>query len=107
LRNEKPPTPAPPEYSRASANIKTNKLFNSTLVDQTDESIALLRKQNSFDEQQPLFYQPPQPIAGLKTDASRRNDNEECFNDKKNSPLNNFNTNSTQQQKQQLNFMLP
>jgi len=107
LRNEKPPTPAPPEYSRASANIKTNKLFNSTLVDQTDESIALLRKQNSFDEQQPLFYQPPQPIAGLKTDASRRNDNEECVNDKKNSPLNNFNTNSTQQQKQQLNFMLP
>ena len=63
----------------------------------------------SFDEENhhhhhhTLFYEPPQPIAGLK-DILNMNEND----DKKNLIISNVSSlNSIQQQKQQLNFMLP
>ncbi len=112
LRNEKPAAPAPPEYIR-HPTLK-NKLFNNNnnsilqqLVDSTDESSSLIRMPYSFDEENhrhhTLFYEPPQPIAGLK-DILNMNEND----DKKNLIISNVSSiNSIQQQKQQLNFMLP
>ena len=89
MRNEKPPTPAPPEYIRQPTN-KT-KLNSSPIHENSD-----------YEEKQPLFYQPPQPINAIKDVSRRTNNDDESFNDKKNNALN-----SIQQQKQQLNFMLP